>query len=66
MDASSTGTVSGYFLTVDKGSHIARINMTVDAIIDNSGPDGALILFQADMTDPLMSVIGNIAGGHER
>ena len=63
LDASGTGTVNGYFLTVDKGSHIARIPMTVDAIEDNAGPDGALILFQADMTDPVMAIIGNIAGG---
>jgi hypothetical protein len=63
LDASGTGTVSGYFLSVDKGSHIARIPMTVDAIEDNAGPDGALILFQADMTDPVMATIGNIAGG---
>jgi hypothetical protein len=63
LDASSTGTVTGYFLTIDKGSHIARIPMTVDSIVDNAGPDGSLILFQADMTDPVMATIGNIAGG---
>ena len=63
LDASTTGTVTGYFLTVDKGSHIARIPMTVDSIVDNAGPDGSLILFQADMTDPVMATIGNIAGG---
>jgi hypothetical protein len=63
LDASVTGTVSGYFLTVDKGSHIARIPMTVNSIVDSAGPDGALILFQADMTDPVMATIGNIAGG---
>jgi hypothetical protein len=59
----TAGPVSGYFLTVDQGSHIARINMTVQSIAGNSGPDGALILFQADMTDPLMQRIGNIAMG---
>ena len=63
LTASTTGSVDGYFLTVDKGSHIARIPMTVDAIMDNAGPDGALILFQADMSDPLMAAIGDIAGG---
>ena len=59
----SSGPVSGYFLTVDQGSHIAKINMTVQSIVGNAGPDGALILFQADMTDPLMQRIGNIAEG---
>jgi hypothetical protein len=57
------GPVTGYFLTVDQGSHIASVPMTVLSIVGGAGPDGALIMFQADMADPLMQRIGTIASG---
>lgn len=57
------GPVTGYFKTVDQGDHIATVPMTVLSIAGGAGPDGALILFEADMTDPLMQRIGTIAAG---
>jgi len=57
------GPVTGYFLTVDQGSHIASVPMTVLSIAGGAGPDGALIMFSADMNDPLMQSIGTIASG---
>jgi len=57
------GPVTGHFLTVDQGSHIATVPMTVLSIVGGAGPDGALIMFAADMNDPLMQRIGNIASG---
>ncbi len=33
------------------------------SIVGGAGPDGALIMFKADMTDPLMQRIGTIAAG---
>ncbi len=57
------GPVTGYFLTVDEGSHMASVPMRVLSIAGGAGPDGALIMFSADMTDPLMARIGTIASG---
>lgn len=67
LDASPNG-IPGYFLTVPGGPTLAQqspvqVPMTVLAVADRTGPDGALIMFRADMTDPLMSSIGNIAAG---
>jgi hypothetical protein len=59
--------VDGTFRTVvgggAGGQAPASIPMKVLAIIGNAGPDGALIYFEADMTDPVMAEIGNIASG---
>jgi hypothetical protein len=57
------GAVTGYFLTVDQGTHTATIPMTVLSIVGGPGTSGALIMFSADMTDPLMKRIGTIAAG---
>jgi len=67
LDASPSG-VAGEFLTVVGGGTAGTqdpvsIDMTVLSIVGGAGPDGALILFQADMTDPVMQKIGNIASG---
>jgi len=67
LDGSPNG-IPGYFLTVPGGPTLGQqspvqVPMTVLAVADRSGPDGALIMFRADMTDPLMSSIGNIAAG---
>ena len=60
--------IEGYFLTVPGGPSVAqqspvKVRMTVKAVADGQGPDGALILFEADMTDPVMQDIGGIAAG---
>jgi hypothetical protein len=60
--------IQGYFLTVPGGPSLAQqdpvqVDMTVKAVADGQGPDGALILFEADMTDPVMQDIGGIAAG---
>jgi hypothetical protein len=60
------GGVNGVFDTVVGGSAgqlPTTIPMKVLAIVGGAGPEGALILFQADMTDPVMARIGNIAMG---
>lgn len=67
LDGSPAG-IEGYFLTVQGGPTAAQqspkqVKMTVLAIADKSGPDGALIMFKADMTDPVMQNIGGIAAG---
>jgi hypothetical protein len=65
LDASPSG-VNGVFDTVvggGAGQLPTTIAMKVLAIVGGAGPDGALILFQADMTDPVMARIGNIAMG---
>ena len=67
LDANPNG-IPGYFLTVPGGPTLIQqspveVPMTVLAVADRTGPDGALIMFRADMTDPLMSSIGNIAAG---
>lgn len=59
----SKGPVTGYFRTVAQGDTISEIPMTVLSIVGKAGLDGALIMFQADMTDPIMARIGNIAHG---
>ncbi len=60
--------IEGFFLTVPGGPSLAQqspvqVRMTVKAVADGQGPDGALILFEADMTDPVMQNIGGIAAG---
>ncbi len=63
--ASPSG-VNGTFDTVVGGSAgqlPTTIPMKVLSIVGGAGPEGALILFQADMTDPVMARIGNIASG---
>ncbi len=67
LDANPSG-IQGYFLTVPGGPTAAQqdpvqVAMTVRAVADLSGPDGALILFEADMTDPVMQNLGGIAQG---
>lgn len=67
LDASPAG-IDGYFLTVPGGPSLAQqspvpVAMKVLAVADKSGPDGALIMFKADMTDPVMKNIGTIAAG---
>jgi len=66
LDASPSG-LDGHFSTVVGGGAGGQdpvdIPMTVLAIVGGAGPDGALILFQADMSDPVMVQIGNIALG---
>ncbi len=67
LDGSPSG-IPGYFLTVPGGPNLAQqspvpVKMTVLAVADKSGPDGALIMFKADMTDPVMQNIGTIAAG---
>ena len=66
--ASSPGGIEGYFLTVPGGPSLGQqdpvqVKMTVKAVADGQGPDGALIFFEADMTDPVMKDIGGIAAG---
>lgn len=60
--------IQGYFLTVAGGpSELqqtpVQVRMTVKAVADGQGPDGALIFFEADMADPVMKNIGGIASG---
>ncbi len=65
LDANPSG-VNGAFDTVVGGSAgqlPTTIPMKVLSIVGGAGPDGALILFQADMTDPVMARIGDIAMG---
>lgn len=65
LDAHPAG-VLGTFKTVvggASGQTPVEIPMTVLAIVGNAGPDGALILFQADMTHPVMAAAGGIAEG---
>lgn len=67
LDGNPAG-IPGYFLTVPGGPSLAQqdpvqVKMTVLAVADKSGPDGALIMFKADMTDPVMANIGTIAAG---
>lgn len=66
--AANPSGIQGYFLTVPGGPSSAQqapvqVDMTVKAVADGQGPDGALILFEADMTDPVMQDIGGIAAG---
>ena len=66
--AANPSGIQGYFLTVPGGPSLAQqapvqVAMTVKAVADGQGPDGALILFEADMTDPVMQDIGGIAAG---
>lgn len=68
MLTSSPAGIDGYFLTVPGGPSLANqtpvhVKMKVLAVADKSGPDGALIMFKADMTDPVMKNIGTIAAG---
>jgi hypothetical protein len=68
LTASPTG-VPGTFKTVMGGGAGASsqtpvtIDMTVLAIVGNAGPDGALIMFKADLTDPDLQGAPNIAMG---
>lgn len=65
LDASPSG-VDGTFDTVVGGAAgqlPVTIPMKVLSIVGGYGPDGALILFEADMADPVMARIGNIAMG---
>lgn len=68
MLAASPSGIDGYFLTVAGGPALSQqdpvqVRMTVRAVADGTGPDGALILFEADLTDPVMQDIGGIAAG---
>ena len=66
LNASPSG-VTGTFRTVVGGGigdqFPVTIPMKVLSIVGNAGPDGALILFQADMNDTVMARIGNLAQG---
>lgn len=66
--AANPNGVPGYFLTVPGGPSLAQqspvqVDMTVKAVAEGQGPDGALILLEADMTDPVMQDVGGIAAG---
>lgn len=66
--AAAPGGIDGYFLTVAGGPTLAQqtpvpVAMKVLAVADRTGPDGALIMFRADMTDPVMKSVGGIAAG---
>ena len=69
--ASSPGGIEGYFLTVPGGPSLGQqdpvqVKMTVKAVADGQGPDGALIFFEADMTDPVMKGHRRHRGRYER
>lgn len=51
LDASPTGSVTGYFKTVLKGSAIATVPVDVLAVTGESDPTAALILFEAKGPD---------------
>jgi hypothetical protein len=58
-----TGSVPGYFLTTDKGAHIARIDCMIEGIVPQAGADnGDLILFDAT-DDPIIDAAGSIVAG---
>ncbi len=61
LDSSPTGTVEGYFKTVLKGTTVTRIPVTVQAVVPNYIPEGALIMFAA--AGPDIEQIGGIAQG---
>jgi len=61
LDASPTGTVDGYFKTVLKGATVTSIPVTVQAVVPNYIPQGALIMFAAGGPD--IEQIGGIAQG---
>lgn len=63
LSASPTGTVPGYFKTVDAGSTIETIPVTIMAITAGGGATGTdgLILFQA--TGPKIDKFGGIVAG---
>ena len=63
LAASPTGTVPGWFLTTDKGAHIATIDCTLEGVVPEAADDnGNLILFDAT-GDPIIDAIGGIADG---
>ena len=63
LAASPTGTVPGYFLTTDKGAHIATIDCTVEGVVPEAADDlGSLVMFDAT-GDPIIDSIGGIAEG---
>ncbi len=63
LAASPTGAVPGYFLTTDKGAHIATIDCTVEGVVPEAADDnGSLIMFDAT-GDPIIDAIGGIAEG---
>jgi len=61
LDASSSGTIEGYFKTVLKGSDIVEIPVTVRSTVPYSIPEGSLILFQAH--GAAIEEIGGMAHG---
>ena len=61
LDASSSGTVQGYFKTVLRGAAVTRIPVTVQSIVPYYIPEGALIMFAA--AGPDIAQIGGIAQG---
>ena len=63
LAASPTGTVPGWFLTTDKGAHIATIDCTVEGVVPEAADDnGSLIMFDAT-GDPIIDAIDGIADG---
>ncbi len=63
LATSPSGTVPGYFLTTDKGAHIATIGCTVEGVVPEAADDmGSLIMFDAT-GDPIIDAIGGIADG---
>lgn len=61
LEASPTGTVTGYFKTVVSGSRIDTIPVDVLAVTESSGPGSSLILFEAQ--GPQIAKYGGIVEG---
>ena len=61
LDRSPSGTVQGYFKTVLKGTTVTRIPVSVESVVPNYIPEGALIMFAA--AGPDIEQIGGIAQG---
>jgi hypothetical protein len=61
LDASGDGTIFGYFKTVDRGSTIETIPVTIMAITGGTTADSALIMFEA--TGSKIDKFGGIVAG---
>jgi hypothetical protein len=63
LAASPSGTVPGYFLTTDKGAHIATIDCTVEGVVPEAADDGGSeIMFDAS-GNSIIDAIDGIAEG---
>ena len=61
LDAAPSGTIAGYFKTVDRGSTIETIPVTIVAITGNESANSALIMFEA--TGSQIDKFGGIVAG---